>query len=348
MDSRERIACALSRGKPDRVPVMELAVDWKVMRGLGYRDYFDMIEGLGLDAVPVDQLLYLMGVRRFAGRFLRTYRDEWGVTRRIMEDLLPVPVRHPLSGGADPGTLRLPDPRANPVLRAIAWAKRRAKGRPLLMTARVDFAASWYLCGMEDLLVSYTERPERAVRLAAMVGDYACGLFALAVAAGVDIVVLTDDYAYKTGPLMSPADFRAFVLPALRRAVARVKDLGAWCVKHTDGDVRSLLADIVGTGVDAVGPLEPGAGMDLREVQREFGDRVCVVGNVDVDLLSRGTPEDVSAATARLLREVSAHGGHILSSGNTISSSVRPENLRAMLETARRPSPRVDQAPPVP
>ena len=134
---------------------------------------------------------------------------------------------------------------------------------------------------------------------------------------------------------MSPEHFRRFVLPSLRKAVASVKALGAACIKHTDGNIWPIIDDIVETGVDALGPLEPGAGMILSEVKRRFGDRVAVVGNVDVDLLSRGSPEEVVAAVSSLIRDVSAGGGHILSSGNTIAASVRPENYRAMVETAR-------------
>ena len=335
MNSRERVACALARGTPDRIPVMEMAIDWKVMSGLGYRSYFDMIEGLDLDAVPVDQVLYLLGTRRYLRRIVKTYRDEWGVTRRFMEDLLPIPVRHPIRSERDLSGLRPPDPRKNPILRAISIVRKRFPDRAVVMTTRADFAASWYLCGMENLLVSYATRPEFAVHLASVVSDYAAELCTLAVAKGADIIVLTDDYAHKTGPIMSPAHFRAFVLPALRKVVARVRELGAYCIKHTDGDIRQIIEPIVETGIHAIGPLEPGAGMNLVEVKRRFGDRLCVVGNVDVDLLSRGSVDEVKRVVAALIREVSPGGGHILSSGNTISSSVRPENYRAMLETAR-------------
>jgi len=55
--------------------------------------------------------------------------------------------------------------------------------RPLLMMARADFAASWYLYGMENLLVSYVTRPEIAQRLADLVSAYTIELFRHAVAA---------------------------------------------------------------------------------------------------------------------------------------------------------------------
>jgi uroporphyrinogen decarboxylase len=317
MTSRERVACALARGSPDRLPVMEMAVDWRVVSGLGYRDLFDMVEGLDLDAVPADQVQYLLGLMRILRPLLATYRDEWGVRRRFTSELLPVPVGHPIRDERDLAACRPPDPRRNPILRAIAHAKRRAGDRAILATARCDFAASWYLCGMENLLESYIIRPGFALRLASLVSDYAVGLLGHMVAAGADVIVLTDDYAHKSGPLMSPAQFRRFVLPSLQRAVARVKELGAFCIKHSDGDIRQLLEPIVDTGVDAVGPLEPAAGMDL---------------------LSRGTAEEVRSSVRSLIRRVSGGGGHILSSGNTISSAVQPGNFRAMIEAAREPA----------
>jgi uroporphyrinogen decarboxylase len=92
---------------------------------------------------------------------------------------------------------------------------------------------------------------------------------------------------------------------------------------------------LLSTGLDMLGPLEP-AYMPLEEVRRRSGFKVGVVGNVDVDLLSRGTPAQVEAATREQLRRISPLGGHFLGSGNTIASSVRPENYWAMVQTARR------------
>jgi len=60
-----------------------------------------------------------------------------------------------------------------------------------------------------------------------------------------------------------------------------------------------------------------------------------VMGNLSVDLLGRGTVEEVAAATERLLRGVSAKGPHIMSSGNTIASCVRPENFFALVRTTQ-------------
>jgi len=336
VDPRERLLTALARGLPDRVPIMEMAIDWKVVRGLGYRSYFDLIEQMDLEGVAVNQVLYLMGLRGLSLSLTRRYTDVWGVRKRLVHELMPYTTDHPLHSLADLRRYRPPDPRRDPLLAAVRRTARRFRGRRgVVLVAQTVFAASWNLCGMERLLTSYLLEPEFARALAALVLEYNLQLHRQAIRAGADVIILSDDYAHKSGPLMSPAQFREFVLPGLTAAVANIHDAGGLAIKHTDGDISQLLDDIVGTGIDGLGPLEPGAGMDLAEVKRRYGSRVCVMGNVDVDLLCRGSVADVQQVTSRLLETVSAGGGHILSSGNSITSAVRPENFRAMVSTAR-------------
>ncbi len=339
MRPRDRLLTALDRGTPDRLPVMEMAIDPAVIRGAGAADYFDLVERLDLDGVAANQVVYQLGIRGALLRRARTFTDPWGVPKRVMGELLPYAVRHPVRAAADLDRLRPPDPRRDPVLAAVRETARRVRGRrAVAVVAAADFSASWNLCGMERLLVSFVDEPAFAKRIGEIVLAYHLAFVRLAVREGADVVVLSDDYAHKTGPLMSPAQFRAFVLPLLAEAVRSARATGARCVKHTDGDVRALLDDIVGTGVDAVGPLEPAAGMDLGEVRRRHGARVAVVGNLDVDLLCRGTADEVRTATAALVASVSRRGGpggHVLSSGNSITSAVRPQNFVAMVTAAR-------------
>jgi uroporphyrinogen decarboxylase len=332
---RQRVIAALERRQTDRLPVMELSIDWNVVRGLDCSGYFDLIEYLDLDAVSVNQVVYLLGLRPLVFRFKKSYTDVWGVGRKITAELLPYVSSHPIRRMEDLRHFRIPDPHRDPVLKAVRRVARRFKGRrAVMLVGRAVFAASWYLCGMERLLESYLLDPVFATSIGRMVIEYNKELHRLAIAEGVDLIVLGDDYAHKTGTIMSPALFREFILPGLTEVVGNIKAGGAYCVKHTDGNIWAILEDIVNTGIDGIGPLEPAAGMDLGKVKGTVGDRVCVVGNVDVDLLCRGSAEEVHKATRALIASVSPGGGHILSSGNSITSAVRPENFRTMVETA--------------
>jgi uroporphyrinogen decarboxylase len=73
--------------------------------------------------------------------------------------------------------------------------------------------------------------------------------------------------------------------------------------------------------------------MDLGDMKARYGDRVCLMGNVDCgNLLSYGTREEVSKAVQDCLRKAGKGGGYICMSSNTIHGAVNPENYVEMIK----------------
>jgi uroporphyrinogen-III decarboxylase len=339
MTSRERLFAALEGRSPDRVPMMEMYIDPKIIHaicpGMSYEDFIDYAD---LDAVMCWTMVEDPANRHWVDRQKGLWRDKWGALQIQTFDAMSVvttPAR--IETEADLTDYEPPDPARAPVLQQAKRLVERFKGkRAIVVIGEECFAPSQYLrAGLEPLMVDYVERPEFVKKLARIGVDYHVELYRKLIAEGVEVVLLGDDYAGKTGPFMSPGHFQQFILPGLQTVVRAVKDAGAYCIHHTDGDIWKILDLLVSTGLDALGPLEP-AYMRLDEVRRHTRGKVAVIGNVDVDLLSRGSVAEVRAATRELLERVSPLGGHILSSGNTISSSVRPENFLAMLETVKQ------------
>jgi uroporphyrinogen decarboxylase len=94
---------------------------------------------------------------------------------------------------------------------------------------------------------------------------------------------------------------------------------------------------IVDTGIDALNPMEPIAGMDIGSIKQKYGKRVCLIGNIDCAyILSEAPTEEVEAAVKECLLKASLGGGHIISSSNAIHSSVKPQNYRTMVEATRQ------------
>jgi uroporphyrinogen decarboxylase len=188
------------------------------------------------------------------------------------------------------------------------------------------------LMRLDNLLVSFIDNKRLAHEVLELVTEFAIALARRAVKAGADIIMLGDDYAYNSGPMMSPKVFKEFIQPRLARVVQAVKEEGAFCVKHSDGNLWPILDMIVETGVDAINPLEPVAGMDIGEVKKKYGQRVCLIGNIDCgSLLSNGSQEDVTRSVKDTLHKAAPGGGYIMSSSNTIHSSVNPANYLAMI-----------------
>lgn len=116
-----------------------------------------------------------------------------------------------------------------------------------------------------------------------------------------------------------------------------LQNKGAKAIKHCNGNLWSILDMLADTGIDTLHPLDPIAGMDIGLVKPKHGDRICVVGHIDCgELLIFGTPAQVKQAVIDGIDKASTGGGHIVTSSNSIHSSVKPENYRAMIEAIKK------------
>ena len=90
-----------------------------------------------------------------------------------------------------------------------------------------------------------------------------------------------------------------------------------------------FLPDFIDLGISGVHPLEKGA-MDVAAVKREYGDRICLLGNVDLNILGLGTEEETEREVYELIHTAGPGGGYIVSSGNSLAGYLKPENVRAL------------------
>jgi uroporphyrinogen decarboxylase len=145
-----------------------------------------------------------------------------------------------------------------------------------------------------------------------------------------DFIVLNDDIAFKTGPMISPSAFRDIFLEHFLRLGQLLRERDVTYVCHTDGDFVSLLQMFLEAGIMAVHPCEAAA-VDIAALKQRCGDHLCTIGNLDVDLLIRGRPTAVYGAARDLLLGVGRQNGYIFSSGNIIPRETPQENLEAMI-----------------
>ncbi len=334
MTGRDKFLTALSGGEPDRIPIWELIIDRPVIEALeGDISREDFIERYDLDGITIFQDMHK--VREFDAQ---TYEDEWGITWRVGAAGISYPLDGPIKSEKDLDNFRHPDPDADYRLDTLRRAVSRFKGkRAVVFLGHETFEFSHYLLGgMDKLFLAYIENPDFVDRLSGIIWDYNERLFKNAARAGADVLLSGDDYAGRLGTFMSPTHFRRFILPYLKRTVDVAKSAGLPFIKHTDGNLWEVMADIVGAGISGLCPLEPIAHMDIGEVKRRYGDRICLAGNIDcTGVLPRGTEEDVTLAVKETIAKAGPNGGFILSSSNSIHPGVKPENYLAMLKAAR-------------
>jgi uroporphyrinogen decarboxylase len=198
----------------------------------------------------------------------------------------------------------------------------------MLMHARV-----WM--GMQRFWLTLGEDPELAVALLEKL--QALQILAIDRATdrpGLGALLLDDDLAHSTGLLENPGFLRAHVFPFYQRVGEIVHSKGLPLIMHTDGRVDRIIPDLVACGLDALHPIEPKA-MDIVAVKHRYGDRLALLGNIDVDLLARGNPREIRGAVQECIREVAPGGGFAIGSSNSVPDYVPIENYRALVEASQ-------------
>lgn len=181
----------------------------------------------------------------------------------------------------------------------------------------------------------YYNHPDVVERMHGFMADIVIERAKAAIDNGADGIISCEDFGYSTGPWMSPQHFRRFILPGLKRVADAIKKKGSFYIVHSDGNNEPLLEMIAEAGVDGYQSIDILGGMDLVDVKRRIGEKVCLVGNVDLRIIEKGSSEDIRKDVERCIGSAAEGGGYILcSSGAILESS--PENLITMISHARK------------
>ena len=153
---------------------------------------------------------------------------------------------------------------------------------------------------------------------------------------GLDGFALCSDYCFNIGPFLSPNQFSEFVAPYLADLIKGYRDLGFYTIKHTDGNIMPILDQLVQANPHALHSIDPQAGVDIAEVKRLYGDRICLIGNVNCGLLQTGTDQQVIDSVRYALSSGMPGGGYIFSTSNCIYTGMAPERYELMLSVWRK------------
>ncbi len=153
---------------------------------------------------------------------------------------------------------------------------------------------------------------------------------------GLDGFALCADYCLNTGPFLSPRRFAEFITPYLAKLIQGYRDLGFYVIKHTDGNIMPILDQLVQANPHALHSLDPQAGVDIAEIKRRYGDRICLIGNVNCGKLDTGTDDEVVESARYALSSGMPGGGYIFSTSNCIYTGMRLARYELMLDVWRR------------
>ncbi|MHB8780739.1 MAG: uroporphyrinogen decarboxylase family protein [Candidatus Geothermincolia bacterium] len=211
-------------------------------------------------------------------------------------------------------------------------------GDDIFLFPCVDFGLfenTWQPLGFERYTLA--TRKERSW-LEEMIGWHAelyCDVLEAVAGAGVPGIIYGDDLAFRSGPMLNPRLLEELYGDGMRRIVNKAHALGLKIVMHSCGNVTSLLDWLAGCGFDAIHPLEPTAGVELAEAKRQVGEKLCLIGNLDITyLLVEGSRDEVFAAVRDAIRDAGRCGGFIVAPDHS-HADISVERLSWMVEAVK-------------
>ena len=141
-----------------------------------------------------------------------------------------------------------------------------------------------------------------------------------------------DDMGFKTGTMIAPRHMRRFVFPIQKQIASTAHEQSLPFLLHSCGNLEAVMDDLIGdVGIDARHSFEDVI-ESVESFSARYSDRIAVIGGVDVDILGRGTEEQVRARTREILAACTPSRGYVLGSGNSIANYIPPWNFLAMVD----------------
>ncbi|MBN2356302.1 nucleoside 2-deoxyribosyltransferase [candidate division KSB1 bacterium] len=329
-----RLRTTLLAGKADRVPLMELGIDEGLMgQFLGksiqsLKDKIDFYRCAGYDYVKLSPIINMnpagivpeSGLAQSAESDLDRART-WGTEGKGI-----------ITSWEEFERFRWADVNDKMFLPFEQAEKIMPDEMKIIGQYGDIFTFTWEFMGFESFSYALIENPDLVTAIFDKVGGIIYGLFErMAQYPGVGGLFYSDDIAYYSGLMVSPRTLHTYLYPYMKKIGDLCKTRDIPYIYHSDGRLWDALDDLTALGINALQPIEPKA-MDIRELKDKYGDRLGLVGSVDVDLLTRGKPEEIRAVVHELIDDVGRRGGYCVGSGNTVPNYIPIANYRAMLE----------------
>jgi uroporphyrinogen decarboxylase len=343
-DADGLIDTLLGRGEPKRVYHMELFHDVEIRRAIGER--FGLLPAESPED-PVFDWKLTTAVNRFCGwdyvvagpqlvlsHHMSTTDDTAGLAR---EDGRSYQDSHtgPIMSWEDFEKFQWPDPHAPELTASLDWYQENLpEGMCIVggLTGHFCEELTW-LMGYETLCYALFEQPDLVEAVARRLGE----LFAIAVDRMLEydrvrMIWSSDDMGFKTGTFLSPEHMRKHVLANHRDLAKRTHDAGRVYLLHACGNLAEIIDDLIDdVKIDAKHSYEDTI-EDVRQVKKTYGQRVAMIGGIDVDFLCRSEPEAIRRRVRETLEVCQPGGRYALGTGNSVANYIPLENYLTMVD----------------
>jgi uroporphyrinogen decarboxylase len=199
------------------------------------------------------------------------------------------------------------------------------------------FTATWMLMGFNRFSFLFHDDFNLVKKVIEKVGEIQFEIFKHVIELeNVEAYWVVDDIAYTEGLMLGRDFFLNHIFPWYKKMGDICKKKNIAYLFHSDGDLTEILDDLIECGFTALHPIEPKA-MDIIEINNKYKEKLCLLGNIDLDLLIRAKPETIKDLVVKNLDGFKNSGFYIVGSSNSIPKEVPIENYIMMNKTALKP-----------
>ncbi|NOZ64863.1 MAG: hypothetical protein GXO71_08115 [Caldiserica bacterium] len=339
MNAKKRALSVFEGIKLDRFP-MWYGADEKtsanIMKLLGIKEEEHLLRALGIDFRTIRP--------RYIGPPLTQYEDGsvdtvWGIRRGGA--YYGQALNHPLSGAEsvkDIEEFSWP----NPAEWEVEQEAEKYQDFCLIGGAWSPFFHDVSeLFGMEEMFVKMVLHPDvveaACEKCVEFYQDQSRRMFELA-GDLLDMFFIGNDFGSQNGLLCSPEMWRRFFAPGIKAMIDLGHQYKLKVALHSCGDIHEILPDLIDMGLDAINPIQVSAAhMDPVKLKKEIGKDIVFFGGIDIEILRRGTEEDVRRETRRIIEILGEDNRYIVApSHDYLLPEIPAKNIVAMYEEARK------------
>lgn len=209
----------------------------------------------------------------------------------------------------------------------------------LFTFAVLDGPVGWgtRLLGFEQVMMQMTRRASDFCELVAAIESVNQELIERLAGSGINGILLADDIAFTQGLMVRPTVLRELVFPSLASQVAYAQQLGLPVFFHSDGNLAMVLDDIAAAGFDGLQCIEALAGMDIGTVKQQYGDKLCLWGNLDpAELIEPRSLSQLEQTVEYIVSSAGGNSGLIFGTSSGLFENMNLENVKAVYEMAKR------------
>jgi len=200
------------------------------------------------------------------------------------------------------------------------------------MTGGVLEFATW-LMGYQTLSYGLLDHPDLIKDVFDRVGEVLVSIHTtMSQMDFIGAMSMGDDMGFRTSTMISPEHLRRYVFPWQKKIVDAAHAQGKPFILHSCGKLDKIMDDLIDfLKIDAKHSYEDTI-MPVIEAKKRYGNRISILGGVDIDFLCRATTDEVRKYTRNVLEQCAPGGGYCLGTGNSVANYIKLENYLTMLD----------------